>query len=90
MSATTKEKALAKLHAVTGKSVIPTGGKTMPPSGSTGVPTARTRSRRDLEHNYNAAKLGKPVDRTEWEMTPQTYNAYYNPSNNEIVLPAAG
>ncbi|RFZ82783.1 M13 family peptidase [Mucilaginibacter terrenus] len=37
----------------------------------------------------NAAKLGKPVDRTEWGMTPQTYNAYYNPSNNEIVLPAA-
>ena len=34
-------------------------------------------------------KLGKPVDRTEWDMTPQTYNAYYNPSNNEIVLPAA-
>jgi putative endopeptidase len=29
------------------------------------------------------------VDRTEWDMTPQTYNAYYNPSNNEIVLPAA-
>ena len=40
-------------------------------------------------HNYNANKLGKPVDRTEWDMTPQTYNAYYNPSNNEIVLPAA-
>jgi putative endopeptidase len=35
------------------------------------------------------AKLGKPVDRSEWEMLPQTYNAYYNPSNNEIVLPAA-
>ena len=35
------------------------------------------------------AKLDKPVDRTEWDMTPQTYNAYYNPSNNEIVLPAA-
>ncbi|HET9794239.1 MAG TPA: M13 family metallopeptidase [Thermoanaerobaculia bacterium] len=34
-------------------------------------------------------KFGKPVDRAEWEMTPQTYNAYYNPSNNEIVLPAA-
>lgn len=34
-------------------------------------------------------KLYKPVDRTEWDMTPQTYNAYYNPSNNEIVLPAA-
>jgi putative endopeptidase len=35
------------------------------------------------------SKFGKPVDRTEWGMTPQTYNAYYNPSNNEIVLPAA-
>ena len=34
-------------------------------------------------------KLGKPVDRSEWDMTPQTYNAYYNPTNNEIVLPAA-
>ncbi|MCC8426297.1 M13 family metallopeptidase [Mucilaginibacter sp. UR6-11] len=40
-------------------------------------------------HRFNAKKLGKPVDRTEWDMTPQTYNAYYNPSNNEIVLPAA-
>lgn len=35
------------------------------------------------------ARFGKPVDRTEWRMTPQTYNAYYNASNNEIVLPAA-
>jgi len=35
------------------------------------------------------SKFGKPVDRAEWSMTPQTYNAYYNPSNNEIVLPAA-
>jgi len=39
--------------------------------------------------DFYIAKLHKPVDRTEWEMTPQTYNAYYNPSNNEIVLPAA-
>ncbi|GAB4131119.1 MAG: M13 family metallopeptidase [Bacteroidia bacterium] len=39
--------------------------------------------------NDMISKYGKPVDRTEWEMTPQTYNAYYNPSNNEIVLPAA-
>jgi putative endopeptidase len=39
-------------------------------------------------HQYSINKLGKPVDRTEWDMTPQTYNAYYNPSNNEIVLPA--
>jgi putative endopeptidase len=40
-------------------------------------------------YNYQMNKLGKPVDRTEWSMTPQTYNAYYNESNNEIVLPAA-
>ncbi len=40
-------------------------------------------------YNREVNKLGKPVDRTEWDMTPQTYNAYYNPSNNEIVLPAA-
>jgi putative endopeptidase len=39
-------------------------------------------------HQYQINKLGKPVDRNEWQMTPQTYNAYYNPSNNEIVLPA--
>ncbi|MEI8054014.1 MAG: M13 family metallopeptidase [Bacteroidota bacterium] len=39
-------------------------------------------------HNYEYNKMGKPVDRDEWDMYPQTYNAYYNPSNNEIVLPA--
>jgi putative endopeptidase len=39
-------------------------------------------------HQYQVNKLGRPVDREEWEMSPQTYNAYYNPSNNEIVLPA--
>lgn len=39
-------------------------------------------------HAYQVAKLGKPVDRSEWDMYPQTYNAYYNASNNEIVLPA--
>ncbi len=37
---------------------------------------------------YDAAKIGKPVDRTEWGMTPPTINAYYNPTNNEIVFPA--
>jgi putative endopeptidase len=39
--------------------------------------------------NDALSKFGKPVDRSEWDMTPQTYNAYYNPANNEIVLPAA-
>ena len=39
--------------------------------------------------NYQMNKLGKPVDKTEWGMTPQTVNAYYNPTRNEIVFPAA-
>lgn len=39
--------------------------------------------------NDMLSKFGKPVDRTEWDMTPQTYNAYYDDANNEIVLPAA-
>lgn len=42
-----------------------------------------------FEYDRNLAKLGKPVDKTEWGMTPQTVNAYYNPSVNEIVFPAA-
>ena len=42
-----------------------------------------------LEYNRMLDKLGKPVDRTEWGMTPQTVNAYYNPTLNEIVFPAA-
>ena len=41
------------------------------------------------EWNRDLGKLGKPVDRDEWHMTPQTINAYYNPSQNEIVFPAA-
>jgi putative endopeptidase len=40
-------------------------------------------------HEYNRAKLGKPSDREEWGMTPQTVNAYYNATFNEIVFPAA-
>lgn len=39
-------------------------------------------------YNDMVSKFGKPVDRTEWGMYPQTYNAYYNPSNNEICVPA--
>lgn len=42
-----------------------------------------------FEYNRMISKLGKPVDRTEWGMTPQTVNAYYNPPLNEIVFPAA-
>lgn len=42
-----------------------------------------------FEYQRNLNKLGKPIDRTEWGMTPQTVNAYYNPEMNEIVFPAA-
>ena len=41
-----------------------------------------------FEFDREAAKIGKPVDKTEWGMTPPTVNAYYNPLNNEIVFPA--
>jgi predicted metalloendopeptidase len=44
---------------------------------------------REFEHARQVAKLGKPVDRDEWLMTPQTVYAYYNPSLNEIVFPAS-
>jgi putative endopeptidase len=42
-----------------------------------------------FEHDRNLAKIGRPIDRTEWFMLPQTVNAYYMPSMNEIVFPAA-
>jgi putative endopeptidase len=42
----------------------------------------------EFNFNYNINKLGKPVDRTEWEMSPQTVNAYYEPTLNEICFPA--
>ena len=44
---------------------------------------------REFEYNKELAKLGKPIDREEWGMTPQTVNAYYNPEMNEIVFPAS-
>ena len=42
-----------------------------------------------VEHERNVSKLGKPIDREEWGMTPQRVNAYYSPTKNEIVFPAA-
>ncbi|MEZ6093040.1 MAG: M13 family metallopeptidase [Pirellulaceae bacterium] len=43
----------------------------------------------EFEHFRNVNRLGKPIDKKEWGMTPQTVNAYYNPTMNEIVFPAA-
>lgn len=42
-----------------------------------------------FKHDFAISKLGKPIDKTEWHMTPQTVNAYYNPPMNEVVFPAA-
>ncbi len=42
----------------------------------------------EFQMRFDLDKIGKPVDRTQWEMTPPTVNAYYNPSLNEIVFPA--
>ena len=90
MGAGTKAKALAKLAAVSHKVGYPDKWKDY-----SALVVARESYAANVmaaqrwQFNDNLARFGKPVDRTEWEMTPQTYNAYYNPSNNEIVLPAA-
>jgi putative endopeptidase len=47
------------------------------------------RATAEFEFNRELGKIGKPIDRDEWFMTPQTINAYYNPGFNEIVFPAA-
>ncbi len=90
MSAPTKERALKKLAAVMIKVGYPDKWKDystydVDRSSFLGNAVRGNAWRSD----FYIKKLNKPVDRTEWDMTPQTYNAYYNPSNNEIVLPAA-
>lgn len=89
MSDSTKQKAYAKLAKITKKVGYPDKWKdfsAMKIDRSSYL--ANMQRANNWWHHYNINKLGKPVDRTEWDMTPQTYNAYYNPSNNEIVLPA--
>ena len=90
MSAPTKVVALDKLHKITPKVGYPNKWKdyaalTIDRSSL----AANVMRANEWQYNYELLKLGRPVDRTEWGMTPQTYNAYYNGSNNEIVLPAA-
>ncbi len=88
MSSVTKEKALAKLNAVIMKVGYPDKWKDL-----SSMQIDRTSFVKNVmaankwETAYMIAKYGKLVDRTEWDMQPQTYNAYYNPSNNEIVIP---
>jgi putative endopeptidase len=89
MSAETKVKALDKLSKVTKKVGYPNDWKNFSTLEISNTSYLRNMINANIFwHYYNINKLGKPVNRNEWEMTPQTYNAYYNPSNNEIVLPA--
>ncbi|HEY4196813.1 MAG TPA: M13 family metallopeptidase [Mucilaginibacter sp.] len=90
MSEPTKQKAYAKLAKVNPKVGYPDKWKDFSSlTINRGPYVLNVMNAHNFWHRFNANKLGKPVDRTEWDMTPQTYNAYYNPSNNEIVLPAA-
>jgi putative endopeptidase len=89
MSDSTKDKALIKLKAVSKKVGYPDKWKdfsSLKIDRNSYVQNIMNSNR--WWNDYYMNKLGKPVNRNEWEMTPQTYNAYYNPSNNEIVLPA--
>ncbi|MEX6686686.1 M13 family metallopeptidase [Danxiaibacter flavus] len=89
MGDSTKQKALTKLAGIKKKVGYPDKWKDF--SAMKITPTSYVQNiiaSREWWNQYNINKLGKPVDRDEWDMTPQTYNAYYNPSNNEIVLPA--
>ena len=89
MSPETKKKALDKLNKITPKVGYPDKWKDFSALKiDRGAYVLNVQRANEWWHNYNFNKLGKPVDRTEWGMSPQTYNAYYNPSNNEIVLPA--
>jgi putative endopeptidase len=90
MSDTTKQQALKKLNVVVKKVGYPEKWKDYSnyQVDRTSYVMNCVRGNMWLSDFY-IKKLYKPVDRQEWGMTPQTYNAYYNPSNNEIVLPAA-
>ncbi|MCE1229786.1 MAG: M13 family metallopeptidase [Firmicutes bacterium] len=89
MSDTTKEKALQKLAAFNVKIGYPDAWRHYEKlQVKRGAYLANTVAASRFEFHRNVAKLGKPIDRNEWGMTPQTVNAYYDPSMNEIVFPA--
>jgi putative endopeptidase len=90
MTDSTKQKAIVKLNSITTKVAYPDKWKDYSSLKINRDSYVMNVLRSNVwAHDYQVSKLGKPVDRTEWDMTPQTYNAYYNPANNEIVLPAA-
>lgn len=88
MSTATKEKALKKLGSMIMKVGYPDKWKDLSSLEISRTSFAENAVNANLWHfGYMISKFGKPVDRTEWEMQPQNYNAYYNPSNNELVVP---
>ncbi|KAF1687811.1 peptidase [Pseudoxanthomonas broegbernensis] len=90
MGADTKLKALAKQAAFTPKIGYPDKWREW-----AGLATGRDSyignvlAAQEFNYRWSLSKIGKPVDKTEWGMSPQTVNAYYNPLQNEIVFPAA-
>ena len=90
MSDETKEKALEKLSKFTHKIGYPDVWRDYSSLEiSSDDLVGNVRNARQFSHYREIDKLGKPIDRTEWFLPPQTVNAYYNPSMNEIVFPAA-
>ncbi len=90
MSPATRERALEKLGKFTPKIGFPVKWRDY--SSLVIDPTdliANVRATSEFEFQRELGKIGKPLDRDEWFMTPQTINAYYNPGFNEIVFPAA-
>ena len=89
MSEETKKKALFKLSKIVMKVGYPDKWKDMSSiTINRNTYCANVMAASKWEYDYMIKKYGNPVDRTEWGMYPQTYNAYYNPSNNEICVPA--
>lgn len=91
MSDKTKKNAIAKLHKMTVKIAYPDKWKDYSKLNINKENSYYENKKAVSKFNFdeNIAKIGKPVDKTEWHMSPQTVNAYFNPPNNEIVFPAA-
>jgi putative endopeptidase len=89
MGEATRRRALEKLDAFTPKIGYPVKWRDYSTCASTRTTSSRTCARRVSSSSTGNCKIGQPVDRDEWFMTPQTVNAYYNPGFNEIVFPAS-
>jgi len=90
MTPETRDRALAKLDAFTPKVGYPVRWKDYSALEIDATDlVGNARRAHIVEHDRQLAKVGQPIDRDEWFMTPQTVNAYYNPLMNEIVFPAA-